>query len=115
MVPLHVTQGPLEHQIGNLLNDFSSWTTGPNLKLFRIIVSHIAFYQNCTNLSAPQNIGAARALDKKSILMTFPPERLVQIQNNFTELFLIMPLTKIENGSALLNKRAARAPDKKYL
>ena len=41
------------------------------------------------------NKGTARALDKKCLLMTFPCEPLVQIQNNFTELFLIMPLTKI--------------------
>ena len=27
--------------------------------------------------------------------MTFPPGPLVQIQNNFTELFLLMPFTKI--------------------
>ena len=27
--------------------------------------------------------------------MTFPPETLVQIQNDFTQLFLMMPTTKI--------------------
>ena len=37
---------------------------------------------------------AARALDKK-YLTTFPPERLVQFLNNFTELFLMMHSTKI--------------------
>ena len=41
------------------------------------------------------NKGAARALDKKYLLMTFPPEPLVQIQNNFTEFILTMASTKI--------------------
>ena len=45
--------------------------------------------------------------------MKFSLEPLVQIQNNFTELFLIMPLNNNRaNGSTPLNKRAARAPDK---
>ena len=62
------------------------------------------------------NKGDARPLDKKCLLMTFPPEPLVQIQNYLTELFHIMPVTKIlQKGSAPLNKRAARAPDIKYL
>ena len=47
------------------------------------------------NGSAPSNKGAARALDKKYLLMTFPPEPLVQIQNNFAEFFLMMASTKI--------------------
>ena len=95
MVLLHSTQGPPELKIRKLFNDISSWTTRPNLKLFRIIVPHDAIYQNCTNGSAPPNEGAARALDRKCLLTTFPPEPLVQIQNNFTGLCFIMPLTKI--------------------
>ena len=48
------------------------------------------------------------------LLMTSEP--LAQIQNNFTELFLITPSTKIaQMVSAPQNKRAARALDKKYL
>ena len=43
--------------------------------------------------------GAARAVDKKCLLMTFPPEPQVQIQNIFTELILIMPSTKIAQMS----------------
>ena len=35
------------------------------------------------------------ALEWKYIKTTSPPEPLVQIQNNFTELFLMMPSTKI--------------------
>ena len=52
---------------------------------------HDAFYQNHTDGSAPPNKGA---LDKKCLLMTVPPESLVQIQNNFIELFLMMASTK---------------------
>ena len=37
---------------------------------------------------------ATRALDKKSFKQHLP-ESLVQIQNNFTELVLMMPSTKI--------------------
>ena len=36
---------------------------------------------------------------------------MVQIQNNFTELFLLLPSTEM----AQMNKRGASAPDKKYL
>ena len=43
--------------------------------------------------------------------MTSPPEPLVQIQNNFTELFLMMASTNI----AQPEKGAARALDNKYL
>ena len=32
----------------------------------------------------------ARALDKKCLQMTYPHEPLVQIQNDFTELFLMI-------------------------
>ena len=39
------------------------------------------------------------------------PEPLVQIQNNFTELFLAMP----SNGSAPLNKGTVRALDENCL
>ena len=39
--------------------------------------------------------GAARALDKKYLQTTFSPEPLVQIQNNFTEMFLMLPSTKL--------------------
>ena len=49
---------------------------------------------NTTQMVSP-NKGAARALDKKCLLMTFPPEPLVQIENNLTELFLMMASTKI--------------------
>ena len=39
--------------------------------------------------------GAGRALDKKCLFMTFPPKPLVQIQYNYTELFLMMASFKI--------------------
>ena len=49
---------------------------------------------------------ATRALDKKYLYTAFLPESLVQIQNNFTELFLMMRSTKIaQNGPASLNKK----------
>ena len=77
-------------------------------------VPHDALFQNCINGSTPLN---RRAQDKKYFKTSEP---MVQIQNNFTEMFLTIPSTKIahntlyqncSNGSALLNKRAARAPD----
>ena len=37
--------------------------------------------------------------------MTFPPETLVQIQNNFTEMFLMVPSTKVAQMSLLCRKR----------
>ena len=46
--------------------------------------------QNYLNSFAPQNKMAVRALDKKYLKTTSPPETLVQIQNSFTEIFLIM-------------------------
>ena len=58
------------------------------------IVSRDTLHQNCTNGSAPANTGAARPLDKM-FLTTSAPKPLVQIQNNFTELFLMIPFTKI--------------------
>ena len=45
--------------------------------------------------SAQMDKRIARALDKKYILTTSPPEPLVHIQNNFTEFFLMMPSTKL--------------------
>ena len=60
-----------------------------------------ALYQNCINGSAPLNRRAARALDKKSFKQPVP-ELLVQIQDKFTQLFLMMPSTKnCTNGSPL--------------
>ena len=76
------------------------------------IVLHDAFYQNSTNGSTPPNKGAARALNKKCLLMTFPPESLVQIQNNFIEMFLMMSSTKFAQTVSLRRKRDI---DKKYL
>ena len=49
---------------------------------------------NCTNGSTPPSKGAARALDKKCLLMTFPPEPFIEKHNYFTELFLMMTSTR---------------------
>ena len=67
--------------------------------------------------SAPPNKGASRALDKKCLLMTFPPEPLVHIQINFTELFLMMASIKkkLHKQFARLNTGVARALDEKCL
>ena len=65
-------------------------------------VSHDALFQNCINGSTPPNSRADKAQDT-----TYPHEPLAQIQNNFTQLYLI----NCTNGSALLNKRAVRALD----
>ena len=37
---------------------------------------------------------AAKAPDRKYLQKASPPEPLVQIQNNFTELFLLIPSSK---------------------
>ena len=48
--------------------------------------------------------------------MTFPPDPLVQIQNNFMELFLMMASTKnAQTEFAQLNTGVARALDIKCL
>ena len=64
---------------------------------------HNALYQHLTNGSAQPNKWATRVLDKKCLYMTSPLEPLVQIQTYFTEIFLIMPSTKIEQ-MVLLHK-----------
>ena len=70
-----------------------------------------------------------RAVDMKYLKTIFPPEPLVQIKNNFTEMSLIMPTGRIArtngpqnalfnnytNGFVWANKRAARPVDKKNL
>ena len=63
-------------------------------------VSYDALFQNCINGSDPPNRRAARSLDR--FLQTKTPEQLAQIQNNFTELFLIAPSTKIAQMVPLL-------------
>ena len=57
-------------------------------------VPHNVLYHNCINGSALLNTRATRA-PEKILETTYPPEPLVQIQNNFTELFFMMPSTKI--------------------
>ena len=52
-------------------------------------------YPNCQNGSAVPNKGDARDLDKKFLITTSAPEPLVQFQNYFTEMFLMMSSTKI--------------------
>ena len=47
--------------------------------------------------------------------MTFPLEPLVQIQNNFTEMFFMMPYTKIAQMFFSAEKGVGIAIDKKYL
>ena len=46
----------------------------------------------CTEVSLPE---AVRAVEKKCLLMASPPEPLVRIQNDFTELFLMVYSAKI--------------------
>ena len=61
-----------------------------------------ALYQNCTNGFAPLN-RVGRALDKKYFHMK-SPDPLVQNQNNFTEMVLILPSPQIDQ----LNNMATR-------
>ena len=65
MVPPTEQKGHQSSRWEISLNDIFSLTIGPNSKLFHRIVPHDAFYQNCTNGSAPLNKRAARAPDKK--------------------------------------------------
>ena len=45
-----------------------------------------------------------------------PPESLVQLQNNFTELFLLIPSTKIwQTCFRSTEQNGPKAPDRKYL
>ena len=60
-----------------------------------------ALCQNLTNGSAPLNKKTARALVKKYLIMTSPSGRMVRIQNNLTEMILIMPSAKMEDGHEL--------------
>ena len=58
-------------------------------------LSHDALLQNCKNGSTPLNKRAARAPDKKKNFLMTSPEQLVQIYNNSTELFFLIPSIKI--------------------
>ena len=44
------------------------------------------------------NKKATRAIGKKYLWMTLPPDPLVQMQNNLTEMFLMMSFTKIDQN-----------------
>ena len=61
------------------------------------------------------NKGAARALDKKCIQTAFPLESLFLIKYCFTVMFGINHYFNCTNGLEALNKKAAKAIDKKYL
>ena len=89
MVPLHWTKGLPELQIKIVFNDISSWATGSNS------IPHDALYQSCTNGFAPAKMGLAELYNKKYLQMK-SPEPLVQNQNNFTEMVLMLPSTKID-------------------
>ena len=51
----------------------------------------------------------------KLLLKRTSPEWLVQIQNNFTETFIITSIIIAQMVSAMPNKMATRAVEKKYL
>ena len=65
----------------------------------------MALYPNGQNGSTPPNKWAARALDKKYFFKKKSPEQLVRIQNNFTEMFLIMPFAIIAQMDPLHKTR----------
>ena len=92
MVPLHRTKGLSEHKVRtifkpHLLNNRSKFN----------IISQKCSSQcprlNCTDGLAAPNKWAARALDKK-YLLTISTEPFVEIQNNLTEVLLMIPSTK---------------------
>ena len=71
-----------QHQLLNLWSKF---------KIIAQNFPHDAFYNICTNSSAPLNKGVARALDKNfNNIWTTGPNTI-----NFMELFLMMPSTKV--------------------
>ena len=76
----------------------------PNLKQIHKNVPHL-LSMKIAYCSGPLNTRPARALDIKS----FPPELLVQIHKNITEMSLMMPSTKISQWFCSI-----RALDKKY-
>ena len=51
-----------------------------------------------TIIIAQINKTSTRVIEKKYLKMTSPPEPQVQIQNNLTEMFLMMPSTKIDQN-----------------
>ena len=83
------------------LNGISSLTTGPNFILLHMNGSYNALFQNCINGFAPLKQDGRQSSRLEIFQTTSPPERLAQIQNRFTELFLIMPSTKIEQMVSL--------------
>ena len=93
MVLLYCSKGPQELKIRNISKRYLL-NQCQNSNYFIRIVPHDAFLHSGSSLLLP-NKRAARALNKKCILITSPPEPLVQIQNNFTELFLMIASTKI--------------------
>ena len=95
MAPLRWTKGLPELHIRNIFKRhlyLNHWSK------FKIISQNFSSWCLLLNLHkwfCSTKHGAARALDKKCLLMKFPTEPLIQIQNNFTELFLMSPFTKI--------------------
>ena len=66
-------------------------------------------YQNYINGSSLKTGLPTRAIDQKYISMEPPPELLVQIQINFTQMFFKALLQNCPTSSALLNKTATKA------
>ena len=60
-----------------------------------------ALLQKCTNRSALHNKIATITKDMIYLQATSPPELLIQIQNNLTEMFPIMALIKIAQAVLL--------------
>ena len=87
----------------------------PKFKWFHRIVPLDTLYRNCTSGYTPLNKRVARAPDKKYLLMAFPPEPQVQIQNNFTGLFFMIPSSNIAQMFPVHWTGAAKALDKKCL
>ena len=56
------------------------------------------YWWSTTIVSNINYFAFSRAKDKKCLKMTSPPEQLVQIQNNFKEMFLMIPSTKIDQN-----------------
>ena len=98
------------------LNDISSWTTVPNLKLFHMNVPYYALCQNCILIGfTPLNTRAARAPGKKAFKWHLRLNHRSKLRINWRDCSSGYLLPKLHKWFASLNKRAARALDKKYL
>ena len=101
-VLLHWSRWPPELKIEKKFK----WLLLLNQKMdFEIIhrnVSWVTLYQNCSNDSATLNKMATRAINRNKLLTISSAKPVYRVWNNFTEMFLGLPSTKIAQMVPLL-------------